>query len=184
MTPGEGKQSDDDDREQVEGWIASLRRKAELTSNPLYVWHAILYCTMCEMPLPDWCIGYLGSVAFNLFDLAAGVDFREHPSRRDSESAADVANRTVAHFDTPTIEAERALELVPQALELSRQGKNAFTSLRSDEQKVHEAMRDMAGRVAPAWWVASPPRKNLDPRHALRRIAEGYRLSGMTKPKH
>jgi hypothetical protein len=80
----------------VTSWGENLRQRAEKTKNPLYIWEAILNFTAYDMPLPDWCIAHLRTVAINLFDLMHGVDPATVPVRAESDSEADFAQRSMA----------------------------------------------------------------------------------------
>lgn len=131
-----GEREMSDDAEHLESRCRDLRRRAELTGNRLYVWEAILHYTVADAPLPDWCIDYIRTVAFNLFDLRHGRDPSKPPVRQEGESERDFAERSNRQGQ---FTAQSASDRVASALMLTRRGWNAFVEFESDQQKELDA---------------------------------------------
>ena len=123
------------------------------TGNPVYIWQAISFCFSigmvrerrlsgtlpapeCVSPceLPDWCLRYLGLVASRMLLLSDGKDFRSFVQPVGSEEPSHDAYR--ADLDRrPELSLPEAATLVAAALEITRNGSNAFDLKRSLDQK-------------------------------------------------
>lgn len=125
-----------------------------------------------DATIPAWCLAYLAQSAAGLFDLQRGYDFRKpYPPRFEG--------RHLAHND--------AMELVPQALGLSRRGWNAFRQASSDNAKIalalqHEFQTTAKGKtartaMAALRWLA--PVENE--RSYARSVAEGRALTSQER---
>jgi hypothetical protein len=105
-------------------YLARLRHWYAQTNNPLYAWEAIACCLPTDDPIaiPDWCLDYLRSASMNIFCLSRRQDFRAPNSPAGQLSA------------------QQAVDLIPHALALSKQGKlNAFESLLKDRDIMRDA---------------------------------------------
>ena len=109
--------------------VAAEQRYERSDRNPLYVWDVVWMCTQPNeqiIPLPQWCADYLHQAADNLIQLSAHRDFRRPSAQPDSEGC-DTAHQ---------LELEQVVELVPQALFLTRPGTSAFKRAASDADKI------------------------------------------------
>jgi hypothetical protein len=173
--------------ENIESEGERLRERAtKKRGNPLYVWQAILLFTAYDLPLPDWCVAHIRTVAVNLHDLMQGVNPATAPVRAEGESDSNFAQRSMAWYRDPKFAPTDAPEFLPQALMLTRQGWNAFSELAADQEKMSDAMQYAATRREDEMDVIRRKR-NLDHvRSARRRITEGRSLLGFndgTKPR-
>jgi hypothetical protein len=148
--------ADDNGRDEIV--LADLHRLTNLTANPLYVWEAILVCTLHDSPLPAWCLDYIKTTAVLLHDLIDDAQ-SEHPKNSAAAATAKVA----------------------AALQMARRGWNAFQRFRADDAKMHDAITvevvEQVAHLPHLHRLLSNPmetikqRRNLDgDRHLSRRI--------------
>ena len=178
----------DDDAEHLETSCRDLRRRAELTGNPLYVWEAILLFAAADAPLPGWCIDHIRTVAINLFDLRHGRYPLTPPARQAGESERDFAERSLNLYRQRQFAAKSASDRVANALMLTRQGWNAFVAFEDDQQKELDANTydlTLAGGADEALTRIRSQRNLEHDRSVLRRVNAGRSLLGRnvrTKP--
>jgi hypothetical protein len=115
----------------------------DATENPVFVWWAIHFCLNegPRVPLPEWCLKYLGDTASNMHSLSAGRDFRkpiDRPSESESRNVTDTAVKTRHN----RIEWRRMSELVPVALGFAAKGKNLFQAAQAAMRKARGASHD------------------------------------------
>lgn len=194
--PPVGSNSDPMD---CEATIERFRQLAEKTQNPMYVWMALDYCAYqangeysrhCDKPMtiPPWIANYLLHASCELQNLACGFDERIEPPPvrgiRPGEAWQDyiASDDWKQHAAARTIPLERAMKLVPFALQLRRTGWSAFSSLAATTAKMHEYRWYRAARAAgiPAKQALHAIAETLgltETRYVSRRIEEGRDLS-------
>lgn len=153
-----GRRNDLTEHDQIleEGHLEMIERLRILwsnTSNPVYVWRAINHCSVIGMlrergrtgqvpqppwtdpyPFPDWCLGYLTTVAARIATLSDGQDYRPYPMPiGDAEPSPDAFRE--AHEQPADMTGKRAADLVVTALGIKRQGTNAFDAAASLQAK-------------------------------------------------
>jgi hypothetical protein len=99
--------------------IASLERRALATKNPLYFWKAITLSFAHDLPLSLELLNYIKTTAVLVFALMQDV-------------TGDDNDRT------PKISPMEAIERIPQALQMTRRGWNAFQRLTVDDSKMRD----------------------------------------------
>lgn len=146
----------------LEGW----HRLAREGRNPLYAWHAMIWCFGHDQPLPGWVLNYLRDVAIDIHRIIDEV-LRDAPVNGAGVAAA------------------RAIEQVPAALMFTRKGRNAFAALAEDyalmgdegiatRAEVNNPHTPAAGTTAVA------ARRNVSERQARNRRRDAQRLLGLT----
>jgi len=123
--------------------LACLRAMHKATGNPVFVWWAIHFCLEegPPVPLPEWCLEYLGDVASKMNALSRGRDFRkpvDKPAESESRNVTDSATKTRHN----RIEWRRMSELVPAALGFAAKGKNLFQAAQAAVIKARGASHD------------------------------------------
>jgi hypothetical protein len=147
-------QESDSEAEAVEHFRACF----ETTGNPIYVFWALrgIYMEAAfrvrdsdgkseyKPKIPEWIHGYLSFVSRNIFNLAYNRDPRTFPHDMDiTTPEGKAAWRIWLHEGV--IEREKAIELLPGALGMSRKGWNAFSNFDSIARK--ENIRDAVDRL-------------------------------------
>jgi hypothetical protein len=173
-------------------WVEADYFLVKQTGNPLYIWRAILNCLTHDLPLPDWCLDHIRTIAINMHDLMHGVGLTTVPVRADGESDADFAQRSLDRYNNPEFDLKDAVKFLPQALMLTRQGWSAFTDFAKDEKISKEAAQYfvVADRMPARAEAALDDIRNRNKvdhtRSARRRIHQGFSLLGFndgTNPK-
>ncbi len=172
----------------IENWqrgmherLETLRLRAEMTRNPLYVWEAIAHCNVADYPrypLPDWCLEYLTTVASMFGTLAQLRDAIAFPTKTENTTDQDYESMVAEWKESSKIDADKALKSVNEVLGLSSQGKNAFIEHKKDREKMVEATVAGAGPEFlgqdPMGWIKR--RNNVSQRAALERVRRGRSL--------
>lgn len=125
------------------------------SGNPVYLWSALRWATLAEVPLPPECADYLAWVAAGLLTLADGRD--PDPGR--------------------PIRRERIAAKLAEALGMGGRGRNAVAAFRRDRAAERESLLMNARKVLPDL-LASPDAglSESAKRSAHRRRARARRL--------
>jgi hypothetical protein len=131
--------------------LGTLQAMHKATGNPVFVWWAIHFCLNegTRVPLPEWCLEYLGDVASKMNALSGGRDFRkpvDRPAESESRNVTDKKRRD-------GIDWRRMSELIPAALGFAAKGKNVFQAAQAAVMKARGAshnklLRGVAGATA------------------------------------
>lgn len=120
------------------------KASANVTQNPLYVWHA-LFDHMSELAdehapiglsfgnevtVPGWIAEYIFDIAAKMVALTCGNDFRTW------DTEPEPAELEEDYDGSPPLSASDAMKLVPLAMGFTRSTLNAFAMARSDIRKV------------------------------------------------
>ncbi len=172
-----------------------------MTDNPMYAWIELARLLTTEIDLtsgtdatgnvaiPAWIAAYLRDIANDLSSLSAGLDPRIEPSdtlpvgapftspddyMNSPEFQADLRRRTIG--------LDEAMKLVPYVLGLTREGWNAFASLKSTTEKMQqfrtvEALRAQGMSAQDATEAVKETFGRRTDRSMQKRIAEGQRLA-------
>ncbi len=189
--PDSGEPEEDSETKGYSGWphvIGNMVRKSKLTNNALYLWMALYYHLIhgVKASIPEECLSYLKFAAYNIYNIAHGIDPRNPITRNSGESLEDYTDRLFQHYDeTPPL---GSAEHVARALLLKRPGWDAFRSYASDRQNERVASSHNAEFLKPGW--ESPFLKRLrdsekDERTIRRQRSRGDKLLGWTvRTKH
>ncbi len=133
--------------------LAALERWWNETQHPLFAIEAVAYCCRAypSLPLPDWCLSFVGQAMSQIIDLAVACD-------------------------EGGITAEEATAKVGQAVGLVRQGTNAFRTIQSVKQAILAAESEFSGREVTQVVMA---KNSITSDRARRIIGFGYRLLGI-----
>ena len=131
-----------------EGWLERLKEQYAEQWNPLYVWEAIVICNFANLPkrtMPDWCLGYIVSVASSMRQLASLQDAKNYPWRDDDELVEAHQARMEA-WSARRITPAQALAQLPWIMDITRQGWNAFKACQSERTDEIAAFAEMEAR--------------------------------------
>jgi hypothetical protein len=167
--------------------LENLRADFQKRSNPMYVWEAFLICTESDLPsiaLPDWCVSYFTAVAHRLLDLAILCDPKTRPTLRPGESSTDYWAR-MEPWMARNLSPAQALKRLPWALEISRQGWNAFQSRRRELDEISAAILDGAFKSEgePRYIYDLMRIWDVDFETAEKRLKRGRRLATLSRPR-
>lgn len=116
-------------RKGYDAMMAMIEHEWRRTRNPIWVWRAIDAGALGggrgapQFPLPAWCADYLRIVASRIQALSAGQDWRKPANEmRDAPSPPSPPLN-----QTRQIGPDAAMDLIPAALDLRKQGWNAFS---------------------------------------------------------
>jgi hypothetical protein len=170
-------------REAHSNRMAMFEREWLRTRNPLWVWRAIAAGAVgCGkraplFPLPTWCAAYLHTVASRLDNLAHGQDWRKPP--KEPPHDADVSARGTKV--TREIGPDAAMDAIPAALGLRRQGWNAFSADAAAETRERDLLRmaqllgiERSKAAARRAFMAETGRTDEDTVRQLQRDAEQW----------
>lgn len=115
--------------------LENCRRAFVETGNPIYFWDAIQHCShmsrleindsVFRASLPDWCLKHIQTLAFQILNLAQGLDETIQP-----EPDGDDPEGWGKSFDewhrNPTLTFQDAVDRLPSRLGFTRPGWNAF----------------------------------------------------------
>lgn len=160
MTDEATEQDGTSGTDQLAEVVERYHQLARRTQNPMYAWLALQtlleagvdssgeWPIQQQMPMPGWIAAYMLSAVQCLTTLSAGIDFRKPVPQLDAQTIALISSmEPEEYFKTEEfrqqtksahISLPRALELVPAALGLTRDGWNAFSSLETTTQRMHE----------------------------------------------
>ncbi len=184
--------------------VERYHQLARRTQNPMYAWLALQtlleagvdssgeWPIQQQMPMPGWIAAYMLSAVQCLTALSAGIDFRKPVPELDAQTVSLLSSMgPEEYFKTEefrqrregvTLPLTEALELVPAALGLTRNGGwNAFSSFEATTQKMHEANAYKAMKAAgvPAKVALHAIASEIgvkDPSHMHARLREGRSL--------
>ena len=196
----ESEQSGDPAADDVLSVIRRFHELGVITQNPLYCFLALEALIRPhldanlewpkgqDLSIPDWTVDYLSWALRRLMSLASGVDYRvdvplvdfsKFSSLDDFQNSAERRG----YHDASAIPAARAMELVPAALGLTRDGGwNAFASFESTTSKMHQyrayqAMREAGVTSKAALHAIGAAIGVSDPSRMHARIREGKSLA-------
>jgi hypothetical protein len=131
--------------------LKRLQAMHKATGNPVFVWWAIHFCLNegSRVPLPEWCLEYLGDAASNMNALSGGRDFRkpvDKPAESESRNVTDPAVKTRHN----RIQWRRMSELIPAALGFAAKGKNILQAaqvvvIKARGASHNKLLREVAG---------------------------------------
>ena len=140
---GERKSPPDHVRQAHDMVMAMLEREWHRTGNPIWVWRAIGGEAVGagrgapQFPLPPWCADYLRLVAHRIQALSEGQNWRD-----PVPEIPDNPELPVSGIKHPRqIGPEAAMDSIPAALGLKRQGWNAFSIDAAAQAREDELLR-------------------------------------------
>lgn len=203
MTDKGTEQDDTSGTDRLAEHVERYHQLARRTQNPMYAWLALQtlleagvdssgeWPIQQQMPMPGWIAAYMLSAVQCLTALSAGIDFRKPVPELDAEAIALISSMEPEEYlktekfrqqtEGAHISLPKALELVPAALGLTRDGWNAFSSFEATTQKMHDANAYKAMKAAgvPAKVALHAIASEVgvkDPSHMHARLREGKSL--------
>ena len=153
--------------------LAACRQRFETRENVLNVWRAIRICLNEEkpLPLPDWVLHYLGRTAWKIDTLAQGEDTKQERQRKRPGA------ERLGNLHWIEVDPARAVELVPEALQISRRGsRNSFAALKMEEELIALALKSEADPEGAL--RCAETKLNITQRQARQKIVAGRKLLG------